>query len=188
MTARTTTPGFTSPPHRDRLNSAAAGAASASDLAKLHPALPPPRRPLIASATISMRTGEVEIILRITFSRRQTSPSLTASQAQQGRSLVIARIYCEFFNAGFCVKKGGLWNDLMGTSEIELIDDAGADRTVEGEADIHAMHSTLIVIPNWWPSSCPVEGPIDLANVALCGAQEVPNGQFAFGLFLLTLH
>ena len=64
---------------------------------------------LIASATISMTTYEVEIMLRVpqaafldaktaieTLSLRQTSPSSTASQDNKGASLAIARIVCEF--------------------------------------------------------------------------------------------
>ena len=65
---------------------------------------------LVASATISMRTGEVEIDLRIpesaisdvktaieTLSLRQTSPSPTLSQAQLSKSFVFARIDCQFY-------------------------------------------------------------------------------------------
>jgi len=64
---------------------------------------------MIASATISMRTGEVEITLRIpeeaifeaktaieTLSLRLTSPSSTMSRDQQPKSLAIARITCTF--------------------------------------------------------------------------------------------
>lgn len=64
---------------------------------------------LIASATISMVTGEVQITLRIpqsalldaktaieALSLRQTSPSSTASQAQHARSLLLAKVICNF--------------------------------------------------------------------------------------------
>jgi hypothetical protein len=65
---------------------------------------------LIATAAISMQSGEVQIALRIqpaafsdaqtrieTLSLRQSSESPALSQAQLGQSLAIARIDCEFF-------------------------------------------------------------------------------------------